>query len=194
MEHQADKTVLISLTTRKSIHARVVHWLLQQSNNNPIDIVDTTMPLEHARNLQVERFLQSQCDYLFIVDSDCVPKPDTIEVLLQLDLPFVSAPHPSVIGKEVGVMIVDRVENGYVQHIPFDKGLQKCDAVGCAGMFIHREVFDKLEKPYFKFVYNNDGQLIQGEDFYFCEKLQRAGIDVYAYCDMTQTHYVEVPV
>ncbi len=187
--------VLISLTTRTSIHAEVVKWLLKQSNEHGIDILNIAEPLEHARNQQIERFVDSPYDRLFIVDSDCVPPDKAIESLLALDLPFVCVPHPSIKGSEVGVMVLDKVsENGYEQHRPFNKGLQECDAVGCAGMMIHRDVFKKIDKPYFKFVYDEQGYLLKGEDFYFCDKIKEAGIKVYAYCDMVQTHYIEVPV
>ena len=187
-------SVLISLATKKSVHAEVVKWLLLQNAEYTIDIVNSPMPLEHVRNLQVKRFLSSDAEFLFLVDSDCVPKPNTLKQLLDFDLPFISAPHPTIKGNETGVMIMDKVDEGYRQHRPFDKGLEECDAVGCAGMMIRRDVFEQVEKPYFKFIYDKEGQLVKGEDFYFCDKLKEAGIKIYAYCDIVQTHYVEVPI
>lgn len=188
-------SVLISVATKKSLHAELVKWLLQQSSENQIDIVNSPMPLEHVRNLQVERFLSGPYEKLFLVDSDCVPHKNAVKVLDELDLPFVSAPHPTIKGSEVGVMVLDRVsENEYIQHRPFDRGLQECDAVGCGGMMIRRDVFQKVVKPYFKFIYDKEGRLVKGEDFYFCEKIKKAGFKVYAYCDMVQTHYVEVAI
>lgn len=186
--------VFISVATKKSIHAEVAKWLIAQDENCIIDIVNSPYPLEHVRNLQVNRFLESGAGFLLLVDSDCVPQPRTVELLKTLNLPFVSAPHPSIINDETGILVMDKTKDGYVQHRPFDSGLQKCDAVGCAGMMIRKDVFSKIPKPYFKFVYNSEGQLIQGEDFYFCDKLKVAGIEVYAYCDLTQTHYVEVAI
>lgn len=189
--------ILISLTTRKSIHADVTRWmLLQQTKGYVIDIVLTPMPLGHARNQQVLRFLDSPYSYIFILDSDCVPQDNTLEALRILDLPFVTAPHPTQQNGETGVMVLDKKPDGsgYVQHKPWDKGLQKCDAVGCAGMLIHRGVFAKIDQPYFKFIYDKQGLLVNGEDFDFCERIKKAGIKVYAYCDMVQSHYVEVVV
>ena len=61
-------------------------------------------------------------------------------------------------------------------------------------MLIHRDVFSKIDQPYFKFVYDSQGLLKNGEDFDFCERIQKAGIKVYAYCDMVQTHFIEVAV
>ena len=154
------------------------------------------MPLGHARNQQVLRFLDSPYSYIFILDSDCVPQDNTLEALRALDLPFVTAPHPTQQNGETGVMVLDKKQDGagYVQHKPWNKGLQKCDAVGCAGMLIHRDVFTAIGQPYFKFIYDKQGLLINGEDFDFCERIKKAGIKVYAYCYMVQTHHVEVGV
>lgn len=189
--------ILISITTRKSIHADVARWmLLQQTKGYVIDIVQTPMPLGHARNQQVLRFLDSSYKYMFILDSDCVPQDNTLEALSVLDLPFVTAPHPTQQNGEIGVMVLDKNPDGtgYIQHKPWDKGLQKCDAVGCAGMLIRRGVFEKLDQPYFKFVYDKQGLLMNGEDFDFCERIKKAGVEVYACCDMVQTHHVGVAI
>ena len=187
-------STLVSVITRKSIHAEVVKWMLAQPDHQAIDIINTPKPLVHARNLQVERFLSSPYDRIFLLDSDCVPPLNAVPVLEALDLPFVTVPHPTIQGNECGVMVLDKTEDGYKQHKPWDRGLQECDAVGCAGMMIHRSVFEKIEQPYFMFIYNKQGQLVNGEDFNFCEKIKEVGIKVYAYCDMVQRHYVEVAV
>lgn len=188
-------SVLISLTTKKHIHAEVAKWLMRHYEAYSIDIVISPNPLEHARNEQVSRFLNTHHDYLFIVDSDCVPAPNTINTLSRLNLPFVAAPHPAIKGNETGVMVLDRVsQNDYIQHTPFNKGLQVCDAVGCAGMMIHREIFEKLDKPYFKFVYDENGFLVKGEDFDFCDRIKELGYKVYVHCDLIQTHYVGVSI
>jgi len=193
--------ILISLTTRKSIHADVVKWILLQSiKGYRVDILKTNRPLEHARNQQVLRFLDSPYSYMFILDSDCLPQDNTLEALTALDLPFVSAPHPFLNPdpnkKGSSVIVMDRKPDGsgYVQAKIWDKGLVECDATGCAGMLIHRDVFKKIDQPYFKFIYDSQGLLINGEDFDFCERIKEAGFKVYAYCDMVQTHFVEVPI
>jgi len=187
--------IFVSLATKKFIHAEAVKWLLKQDVKCVIDIVNSPMPLEHVRNLQVERFLDSASEFFFILDSDCVPPDNILKMLTAFNLPFICVPHPSIKDNETGVMVLDKVgEYQYRQHYPFNKGLQKCDAVGCAGMMIKRDVFSRIEKPYFKFIYNEEGKLVQGEDFYFCDKLKAAGIEVFAYCDLIQTHYLEVPI
>lgn len=192
--------ILISLTTKSHIHAETCKWLLaQDSEKCAIDILNTRSPLEHARNLQVKRFLDSPFDILFIVDSDCVPKKNTIDMILNFDLPILSIPHPAIKENdkgenELGLMVLDSDGKGnYVQNLPL-KDLQKCDAVGCSGLAIKREVFERLEKPYFKFVFDNNGYLSKSEDFYFCDKVKSTGYEIYAWCKEPQNHYVEVVI
>lgn len=186
--------ILISIATKRNIHAELVKWLLSlKEGEAAIDIVRCPEPLEHARNLQVKRFLDSPYDCLFIVDSDCVPPVDAIDLIQAFDMPILSIPHPTVIGREMGLMVMWSNGDGqYHQKLPLND-LQKCDAVGCSGLAIKREVFEKMNSPYFKFVYE-DGLLIKGEDFYFCDKAKDLGYGIYAYCKNPQTHYVEIPL
>ncbi len=184
----------ISVVTKGSIRAETTEWLLralvQLAPNVEVQIVNDPRPLEHARNLQVHRFLESACTHLFLLDSDCVPPDRTVEKLLSLNLPIVTAPHLTEVKGEVGPMVVDKAPGGYVQHRPF-VGLQKVDACGGSGLLITREVLEKLGPPWFRFVYGEDGLLRQGEDFYFCERAYEAGYEVWADCDLIQTHIKE---
>jgi hypothetical protein len=153
--------------------------------------INDPRPLDHARNLQVKRFLDSDCTHLFTVDSDCVPPTNTIQKLEAFNLPIIASPHPTIIDNEIGLMVVDKVNGGYRQHQPCT-GLQKCDAVGGSGLLIKREVFEKMKPPYFSFMYDEEGYLSQGEDFYFCQKAKANGYEIYAYCDLVQNHIKEV--
>lgn len=187
--------VLISVATKRNLHAELVKWLFYNDSIKDvgIDIINSPLPLEHVRNEQVNRFLNGYYDCLFIVDSDCVPPKDSIALIKAHDMPVFSIPHPTVIGREVGLMVMWHDGNGaYRQKLPLED-LQECDAVGCSGLAIKREVFEKMDKPYFKFVYE-DGRLIKGEDFYFCGKAKDLGYGIYAYCKNPQTHYVEMPL
>lgn len=179
------------MVTKGSMRAETSAWIVravvQLAPNVEYDPIIDPRPLEHARNLQVHRFLASACTHLFILDSDCVPAERTVEKLLALELPIVTAPHLTMVNGEVGPMVVDRVAGGYRQHHPLE-GLQKVDACGGSGLLIAREVFEKLGPPWFRFRYDSNGLLCGGEDFYFCERAYNAGYEVWADCDLIQTH------
>jgi GT2 family glycosyltransferase len=183
------------------MRAETVLWLLQTlSRLGPqaawLPII-APKPVEHNRNVLVSEFLKTDCTHLFHLDSDNVPHPGTIEKLLSHNLPFVAAPSeawkPNDAGEvEHGVLILDyiREEDGYRQHHPFQpgSGLQKCDAVGGAGMMIRRDVLERMQSPWFRMVYDDNGFLVKGEDFEFCDRLRQDGYELYADCDIIQRH------
>jgi len=157
-----------------------------------VHIVSTPLPLEHARNEQVQRFLASKCTHLFLLDSDCVPQDRTIQKLLAYDMPIIAAPHPTRKGGEIGLMVLDRQGDTYVQHRSLT-GLQGPDVVvGCAGLLIRRDVLEVLGP--FRFLYDECGKLIKGEDFDFCDRAHDAGYEVWAQCDLRQRHIVSMVI
>lgn len=191
--------VCISTPTKRQIHIAVSDWRLraftQMAPNVVVQSVVTHKPLCHARNEQVLRFLATDCTHIFLLDSDCVPQEGTVQKLLAYDMPIISAPHPSIVRDELGLMILDRNPDGvgYVQHRPM-RGLQKVDAVGGAGLLIMREVLERLGPPWFLFLYDERGLLSKSGDFYFCDKAMATGYEIWAQCDLAQVHLSEVPV
>jgi hypothetical protein len=164
------------------------------------DLKPEAETLQHARNAQVWRFLETDCTHFFILDSDCRPQDGTIKKLTDYNLPIVSAPHPGAKpgpnGIEIALMVLDRTEEErvYRSHLPL-KGLVGPDVVvGCAGMMIQRQVFEKMKPPWFTFLYDERGLLKSGEDFQFCEKAHALGIPVWADCDWRQWHKMELMV
>jgi len=181
------------------MHAATVEWLLraftQLAPDVEVQIVRTPNPLQHARCEQVRRFLATDCSHMFLLDSDCVPQDRTIQKLLVHKQLIVSAPHPSMKGNEIGLMVLDRDGKGaYVQHRPL-VGLQGPNVVvGCAGLLIHRTVFDIIHDPWFQCVYDEQGFIVRTEDFDFCDRAHAAGLDVWADCNLVQQHWIEVPI
>ncbi len=180
------------------MRAEVTEWLLRTfaelAPDVEIQLVVTPLPLEFARNEQVRRFLASDCTHLFILDADCVPQLGTVQRLLRHDLPFVTAPHPTMIGVEVGLMVMDAAEGGgYRSHQP-TTGMQRVDVVGCAGMLIRRDVLTSIPAPWFTFDMDENGNMLRGEDFGLCEKMAALNIEVWADCDLVQKHWVSVPL
>lgn len=190
-----ESKVAISLPTKGNIRAETVLWILRtkEAVNCEVHIINTPLPLPHARNLQINAFLKSDCTHLFTLDSDCVPQEDTLLKLLKYDLPIVVSPHASVINGERGVMALDKVRNGYKQHYPMS-GLQKCDAVGGSGLLVKRNVIEAINPPWFMFEFDKNGLLSLGEDFYFSNKVIKAGFDIWVDFNLVQNHIVSIMV
>lgn len=186
--------VCISCVTKGTLRAETVEWLLrtfvQLAPQVEVDIVTDPRPLEHARNTQVHRFLATACTHLFILDSDCVPQNGTIQKLLGLKKLITAAPHPTQKGHEIGLMVLDKIGDTYVQHRPWT-GLQRVDAVGTSGLLVEREVFSHFGPPWFRCVYDDKGLLTKSEDFWFCDQACRF-TEIWAACDIPQGHMVTV--
>lgn len=117
--------------------------------------------LGKARNDIVEAFLKTQAEYLLFVDADVGFDPVVLPRLLK---------HKPLI---VGGLVPKREpgnEGCYHQNAMtgvVEDGLFQTLEIPTAFMRIHRSVFAKLKKPYFRCESSEDAY---GEDIYFCRK------------------------
>ena len=188
--------VLISGTCVHTTMPEPLMWghrqVLRGKPRCTLDFFREKKTLVHARNMQVWRFLETSCTFLFILDSDAVPPDGCLLRMMAMDVPLVAAPHITQIGDEIGPMVLDATENPreYVQHRPWT-GVQPSQAVGCAGMLIRRDVIEKVKPPWFMTEYDEKGLLQSSEDFYLCRKFLDAGYEViWADFDSLQRHWL----
>lgn len=69
--------------------------------------------------------------------------------------------------------------------VPLDEncdktGMYKCNVVPTGFLLIKLDVFRKIPEPWFRFGYNDKGEMIWGEDTHFIQKCVKAGIDAWA--------------
>jgi hypothetical protein len=153
---------------------------------------------DFARCMQVEDFLDSGADILWFLDSDITPNAHILDlIVLHKDkwqaagatYPVVMNPlgqGPELVftcykkNPETGNMAISAVPTSGTM---FVDGL----ATGC--LFIKREVFAKLEKPYFEFKYNPETrEMAEGEDLGFCRKLNALGIQFFTDFSLVCNH------
>lgn len=68
----------------------------------------------------------------------------------------------------------------------------KVDSVGTAAVVIARRVFEKMEFPWFRFLYRPSGEILLTEDHYFCWKAMEYGFEVWADPKLHCSHYKTV--
>ena len=138
-------------------------------------------PLDAARNHCVKKFLETDADFLWFIDSDIVPPLDALHNLAQTNKDATGA-----------VCFSMKVENGDYFPIPitlrynqdkqyvvyYGQGIEEIDATGSACLMFKRKVFETIEKPY-EFLYYPDGTLKLECDFYLCQKIQKAGFKLF---------------
>jgi 2-polyprenyl-3-methyl-5-hydroxy-6-metoxy-1,4-benzoquinol methylase len=151
-----------------------------------------------ARNNLVDLAMFNDCEYLLMLDDDMIVPPDLFKRL--------HSHHKDVVGclyyQRGGayhpvIMRQTNMKDGlkgiqFINHFdPIIKnpGLHKIDGViggGC--MLFNTDVFRKLEQPYFWI----DG--IVGTDVYVCDRLQRAGIEIWADTSIELGHVGEAQI
>lgn len=143
-------------------------------------------------NMVVDEMIRRDADWLWLLNDDHAFSPDTLTKLLAHNLPMVvplylqrNPPYKPTCG------VIDELLRGTRAGDPIprkalplgaclDRGLVPIDFAGGAGMLIRREVFDKVPRPWFESGKLTPGQL--NEDFYFCDKVKAAGVEIF--CDV----------
>ena len=125
-----------------------------------------------------------------MVDSDVAP-PHNVSDMIKNDVDVCSANVSTFINGEIIPVGLTKNDNGYHHDFKHSKpGLHKVDAVGTGCILIKRTVFDTLDKPFFRFKYDGNGLLINGEDFDFSERVG----DVYFDSRYKCKHYTTVAI
>lgn len=154
---------------------------------------------DFARNMLVEDFLASDCDVMWFLDSDITPNKQILDLIAchwdkwqvaGATYPIFMTPPggdiPEVVftcyqkNEQTGALALNAVPK---EGVGFVDGL----ATGC--LFIKREVFSQLEKPYFEFKFHPETRALEeGEDLGFCRKLAQLGIKVFTDFTMVCKH------
>lgn len=163
-----------------------------------------------SRNQMVHDMLkQDRAEWLWILDSDAVFRPDILDQLLASadpkERPIVGALAHQYRGKtdenyepvfgDNGTQIREALPTmyltewgpngewvGYREVVSYRIGLEPVDATGCHCLLVHRSVFEaiKSDHPYRWFREDEIAPgTIAGEDIWFCMEARRAGFPIY---------------
>jgi GT2 family glycosyltransferase len=208
--------LMIAVPTMGGIHPilanRLIRWGQMLPGQVSFYFTEHVAPVDRARNQIVEFFLALQTEgkpltHLLMIDSDTVPEIDAIERLISHDLDVVSGMTPIV-------HFNDQDKDWEVFDNCFEKrdtnkdgsfkatlvpkrhtGLHEIFRCGAACLLIKREVFDAIDRPFFRFVLNEDGtKHVRSEDIDFCDRVRAAGFKIYADTDVCCTHTKSVTV
>jgi len=136
--------------------------------------------------------------HLYFMDSDVVPPPNTLQKLIGHDLPIVAGIYPmNVNGKKTWSFKGDSRNATYggwqLHSIPLPDELMNVTAIGGSTLLVKREVFEKMERPWFKIVYkaiDEEGHAYdEGEDEYFSRIAIEAGYDIVVDPTIICQHY-----
>jgi len=148
-------------------------------------------PADYVRNGIVRMFLRSQCSWLFLLDSDTEPPLDCLDKLLALDVPLATGCYPLIMQNGLRWALSNRDEDRryrLLEWLPSRDKPFEVDAGGAGCLLIHRDVFDRLGWPWFKWVEREDGSQMS-EDIFFFQKCNEAGLRVTAEPQVICNHY-----
>lgn len=184
---ESPNKVFIGIPNTGLLRTELVEWLMLQDD---CDIfMPQAKPHDHCRNIIVNRFLETDYQWLLMVDSDIVP-PNNVLGMIDNDVPVCAAYARTMSNGELIPVGMTKDDVGYHHDFKHSElGLHKVDAVGTGCILIKREVFERLDKPYFKFMYQ-DGLLINGEDFDFSERVGEIYFDSRYKCK----HYTTIAI
>lgn len=131
-----------------------------------------------ARNLIAEECLRDGFDAVLMVDSDIVLPSNALGLLTEGECPVVLGTYPRR-GETAGSEVFlpgrrDFTDANRVRFADMPRGrfAAKGGGLGCA--LIRREAFERVPRPWFRYVEYDDGSLLS-EDNYFCDRAARAG-------------------
>lgn len=154
-------------------------------------------PIDEARNLIVDMAKDNECKFLYFLDDDVVTPRYTV-----LALGNILEKH-----KDDGVMVATGIycTKSFVPYpVIFKDGYSgnyldwnvneefEVDACGAGCMMINMELFEHLEKPYFKFTQDfveDQGVIGASEDVNFCRAVKKAGFKIMAHGAVLCAHY-----
>jgi GT2 family glycosyltransferase len=181
-----------------------------QDPSSPVDYVyahGSGPGLSKARNAIAARFLETDYDYLWMVDTDIVFSPATLPALLQcadpVDRPLVSAVYHSQWGDLPLFPVLFRAARnsgtGRFGFVPLtdgelpDKNLAAVAAAGCGCLLAHRSVFERISKAkpeeaalwFAEMIIDGD---VFGEDLSFCVRAALAEVPVLTHSGIQVGH------
>lgn len=155
------------------------------------------LPVERAREHLVEEALRVKAKYLWFIDDDTIPPPNTLRRLA-----YVLDNYPDI--KAIGGVYVTKSDpsqpvvfrgSGLGSYWQWKYGdIFEVTSMGTGCMLINTDVFQHLEKPWFKFtnVESNDAAIpgqLTSEDVGFCNAVRAAGFRVFAHGGILCDHF-----
>lgn len=114
--------------------------------------------IHHMRERLVKKAIDLDCTHLLFVDSDMVFEPKDLQELIDKDTDIVGADYNR-------------------RKLPLESS-RAGDSVATGFMLIKLSIFYFLPEPWFFWESNQEGDLVTGEDFWFCRLAKSKGFKV----------------
>lgn len=178
-------SVLISVPTRGQIQWQTVAALQAARDLDPslppILYQEGNLSVALTRNRIVEKFLETDCEALAMVDDDIAPPANFVEMLLPFlgEYAMVSLPHSHPHPNEPWNLIFSIYRQTPEGLAPqgMMPGINECDATATGCVLISREALEQLGPAPFRMAHDPSAPLLS-DDMIFCADLKTAGFRI----------------
>ena len=140
----------------------------------------------------VRNAIKSGATHILFVDHDMYFPPDTLKKLIEADKDIIGAAYNfrQFPLKSTAIPLGTEPTDGEYKVDPATLPTEpfKATTLGTGLLLIKLSVFEKIAEPWFLFGRNKEGELVQGEDTYFCVRAREAGFDVWAHPSLGVKH------
>lgn len=173
--------------------ARVVGMLEAWQSKNVVTYYPSSGAAEigYDRIVKFARSIEPKPTHILFVDYDVLPRSTTLKKLFEHDKDIICGTYPTVqkcklnwcLSRDRDGEKFELMEIGDLPKDPFKV------SIGSNGMMLVKmEVFDKIEWPYWRTQYKENGEKV-GADVYFFDKVREAGIDIWVDPKLTCGHF-----
>ena len=150
------------------------------------------------RNAMIRQALETNCDYVFFIDDDCLIPPPTLKKLLAHDVDIVTGlyamrnyPHRPIIFDQAysdGRATWTNLEDS-------DTGLRKIVATGMGCLLVKAHVFRKIAEKYKYWVTLGELEADHWcDDLSFFKRVRESGFDIYVDLNCPVGHYAKTAI
>jgi len=190
-----NKTIYVAFLNQGSIRVELSDLLSKISKQGKYKLMvnyPANKPISYNRNLICKKFLETDADYLLMLDNDCIPSEKILD-LADYDKDIIGGTCFGFIkGNIVPFLMKKREDYRYdIANADLNNGVIECDAIGSGCMMIARRVLENLPYP-FRNEYDTEGIKTRGLDFNFCLRAKKLGYKTYCDTDMLVSHWATV--
>lgn len=158
-------------------------------------------PIDISRDHLVKKALEDGVDYVFFMDTDVIPHPRAISILLSWQLPIISGLYWSKARLPCAYQFgedethVDAIDPATIDPKNTKQRLMEVAAVGAGCLLIDARVFSVIPEPWFQWdmvpwIPREEGSG-HSEDINFCLKAKKYGFPIYLDAGIRCKHLLE---
>lgn len=159
--------------------------------------VHNFIPAGGGRNVACKKFLETDNEWILMVDNDMVPPFNLLEMLdkatpdMDILIPLFHLWENDTSTVKVVWAPVANPDQMSVEELNATEWLE-LQSAGTGCIFIHRRVFEKLPYPWFGYEYDKDGCMSATEDVPFLQTARKHGFRVWGNTRYTVGHFRSV--